>query len=60
MFPKEIPLEESYAEAFRYVESLHEAVIRRAFLKTSEEEWSDAVQDYLLHPHKGSNGEIVL
>ena len=47
-----ISIENSYSKAIKYLQTIDNKKLVDAFKKTSEDEWTDSVKDYLAAPHK--------
>ena len=50
---KVITKDNSFALALDYVQSLDAPAVATSFLRLTEEQWLNAVKDYLSNPHKG-------
>ena len=51
----QITIENSYGIAVKYVASLENAAVSKAFASIDEAEWLACVKDYLSSEHKGSD-----
>lgn len=47
-----ITVENSYDKAKSYISHLNNTIVSNAFFSIDEEEWTEAVKDYLSKPHK--------